>query len=108
MQDLLEIFTLAYKKLSAQNIVLFLLLISLSAFALPRFDNYFSFFEKPLQNPVLLAPEVKYQARVSGFGLEPLDTDEICWISTECTPKYSLPTSKTNKNGYTFFYLLNK
>ena len=29
MQDLLEIFTLAYKKLSAQNIVLFLLLIKI-------------------------------------------------------------------------------
>lgn len=101
--------TATYRKKVFNNLkVLFLFLISLSAFALPRFDNYFSFFEKPLQNPVLLAPEVKYQARVSGFGLEPLDTDEICWISTECTPKYSLPTSKTNKNGYTFFYLLNK
>ncbi len=88
--------------------VLFILLISLSVFALPRFDNYFSFIDNPFKNPVLAAPEIKYQNRVSGFGLEPSETDELCWISIECTPKYSIPTTKSYKNSYTFFYLLNK
>lgn len=98
-----------YRKKVFNNLkVLFLLLISLSAFALPRFDNYSSFVEKPLQSSVLLAPEVKYQVRVSGFGLEPLNTNELCWIEIKCTPNYSLPTTKTNKNSYTFFHLLIK
>ena len=101
--------TAIYRKKVFNNLkVLFIILISLSAFALPRFDNYVSFFENPIEYPVLLAPEVKYQARLSGFGQEPLDTDERCWIAIECTPKYSIPVTKTKQYSYTFFHLLNK
>ena len=66
--------------------VLFIILISLSAFALPRFDNYFSFISEPLKNPLLVVPEVQHQTRLNGYWVEPVETNEICWIAVDCTP----------------------
>lgn len=71
-------------RVSFFNIILFLTIVFI-----PRVDNYFKFIEEPFKQIIVSPPSIEYVERIKGYGVEPLNDEEICWVNIECIPRYT-------------------
>ena len=85
---------------------LFMFLMFTAVLLLPRIDNYFQLLSDPFKLTTIEARKVDYIEKEFGFGVSPLDHNEICMVNKYCSPVYSNNTKfKVNKYGYKYFEL---
>lgn len=85
------------------NVILFL-----SIFLMPRVDSYLKFIDEPFKQITINPPSIEYVERILGYGVEPLNDEEICWVNIECIPRYSNLVKKDNLYNKMIFISYDK